>query len=227
MARIERMEADLSIVGKLSDYPGTQDGLTTQQFREKFDEGPKAIQEYINDVVVPAVNDLVPPGGGFLSQEGGRMTGSIDMGGNGITNLKDPVNNGDAVPKRYVLPISGGAMTGALEVLEPTVDSNPATKKYVDERVKTFSATILASGWYDAGGGVLEFNCNIPGILPTDDPFIDIAYQNHSLEYMPELIAVEEEFAKIYFAATGQDIMWVRAKERPDKDIPIKIKVVR
>lgn len=90
-----------------------------------------------------------------------------------------------------------------------------------------FSATLQASGWYDAGGGVFQFDCSIPGILPTDEPFIDIAYQSHDIEFMPELIAVEEEFAKIYFATTGQDVMSFRAKERPDKDIPIKIKVVR
>lgn len=227
MARIEKMEADLSIIGKLSDYPGSQDGLTTQQFREKFDEAPKAIQEYLNDVVVPAVNGLVPPGGGYLSQEGGTMTGSINMSGNSITNLKPPVNDGDAAPKGYVLPISGGAMTGALEVLEPTVDSNPATKKYVDDRVKFFTATLYASSWYDAGGGVFQFDCNIPGILHTDEPFVDIAYQSHDIEFMPELIAEEEEFAKIFFASTGQDRMWFRAKECPEKDIPIKIKVVR
>lgn len=32
------------------------------------------------------------------------------------------------------LPRSGGAMTGALEVLEPTQESNPATKGYVDSK---------------------------------------------------------------------------------------------
>ena len=45
----------------------------------------------------------------------------------------------------------GGAMTGALTVLEPTADMNPATKKYVDDKaVNTFSLDLerLASTYY-------------------------------------------------------------------------------
>lgn len=98
----------------------------------------------------------------------------------------------------------------------------------LDTALTTFTATatILASGWYD-NASVVEYTLLVDGILPTDEPIIDMAYPSHSLEYMPELIAVEEEFAKIYFAVTGQDTMWIRAKDRPEKDIPIKIKVVR
>lgn len=125
------------------------------------------------------------------------------------------------------LPRTGGVMTGPMNVQEPVEGSNPATKSYVDERVKTFTVTIPASGWYDAGGGVLQFDHLMPDILPTDEPIIDIAYLGRGIELMPEIIAEEEEFEKVYFAITGPGAMSFRAKERPERDLPIKIKVVR
>ena len=39
---------------------------------------------------------------GALQKSGGEMTGSIDMGGNGIANLGIPIEDSDAVTKSYV-----------------------------------------------------------------------------------------------------------------------------
>lgn len=35
------------------------------------------------------------------------------------------------------VPLAGGTMTGALNVIEPTEDSNATTKKYVDDSIKS------------------------------------------------------------------------------------------
>lgn len=220
MARIEKMEADLSIIGKLSDYPGSQDGLTTQQFREKFDEAPKAIQEYLNDVVVPAVNGLVPPGGGYLSQEGGTMTGNIDMSGNSITNLKTPVNDGDAAPKGYVLPISGGAMTGPMTVLDPSDAGNPATKGYVDNKHFAAVVDLPASGW--SGGAPAVQEIALDGILATDNPHYGIVYSVGNVEAEKEAFALvdelETEAGKLIFRCYG---------DRPAIDLRVQLEVNR
>ena len=44
---------DMEIIGKLSDTPNVDDGLTAAQLKEKFDEGGKAIKEYLNGSLLP------------------------------------------------------------------------------------------------------------------------------------------------------------------------------
>ena len=43
---------DMDIVTKLSDTPNVDDGLTAFQLKEKFDEGGKAIKNYINNTLL-------------------------------------------------------------------------------------------------------------------------------------------------------------------------------
>lgn len=110
----------------------------------------------------PVLNFGIPRGVGMadaLPLVGGRMKGIIDMDGNGITNLPDPMNNKDPVTKNYadkikedlskalleackkLLSLSGGIMTGDINmngksisnVKTPEQDSEAANKKYVDD----------------------------------------------------------------------------------------------
>lgn len=48
-------EDDLNIIQKLDDEPNDVGGLTAAELKAKFDEGPKAIQKYINEVLIPRV----------------------------------------------------------------------------------------------------------------------------------------------------------------------------
>ena len=56
---IEKLSADMNIISKLGDYPLADDGLEPDQFKEKFDEAGKIIKQYINEVLVPSVDELV------------------------------------------------------------------------------------------------------------------------------------------------------------------------
>ncbi len=56
---IEKLSADLNIISKLGDYPLADDGLEPDQFKAKFDEAGKLIKQYINDVLVPSLDELV------------------------------------------------------------------------------------------------------------------------------------------------------------------------
>ena len=56
---IEKLSADLNIISKLGDYPLADDGLEPDQFKEKFDEAGKIIKQYINEVLIPSLDELV------------------------------------------------------------------------------------------------------------------------------------------------------------------------
>lgn len=74
---------------------------------------------------------------GAMSTKGGTMEGPLQMNGQKINGLNNPADGSEPVTKNYgdthYLQKSGGTMTGALNVLEPTENANPATKKYVDD----------------------------------------------------------------------------------------------
>ncbi|MDO5546448.1 MAG: hypothetical protein Q4F81_11640 [Eubacteriales bacterium] len=55
---IQKFDADLDIISKLSDYP-SEDGLETDAFKRKFDLGPNLLKDYINDILIPALDQIV------------------------------------------------------------------------------------------------------------------------------------------------------------------------
>lgn len=55
---IEKFEKDMRIIGLLDDEPNDVGGLSAAELKDKFDEGGKAIQEYINNTLVPAVEEV-------------------------------------------------------------------------------------------------------------------------------------------------------------------------
>ena len=114
MPQIPQFTDDLGFISRLGDNPNTDDGLSSQALKEEFDRAPKVIQQFINNYVIPALNEYIM-GNGYLQTEGGCMSGPIVMQGNKITMLGTPEADGDAVPKSYadklvpdIIPIAGG-----------------------------------------------------------------------------------------------------------------------
>lgn len=92
---VQKLTQDLAIISKLGDNPGSENNLTTEALRAKFDAAALIIQQYINDVLVPALDVSSNPEGGLV------MQGAIDMAGYSLTGLKSPVNNKDAVSLEF------------------------------------------------------------------------------------------------------------------------------
>lgn len=55
---IPKMTDELNIISQLGDNPNTDNGLTAEELKAKFDEAPKLIKEYINNKLVPAVQKV-------------------------------------------------------------------------------------------------------------------------------------------------------------------------
>lgn len=57
---IPKFTEDLNVIASLGDNPKRDNGLSSQQFKAKFDEAPLLLQEYINDVLIPIVENTTP-----------------------------------------------------------------------------------------------------------------------------------------------------------------------
>lgn len=93
---IPKFTEDLEIISKLGDNPGTDNNLTAAELRAKFDAAALLLQKFINDTLIPAANASSSP------QDGLTMQGPIDMGGQKLSGLNDPKEDGDASTKKYV-----------------------------------------------------------------------------------------------------------------------------
>ena len=184
----------------------------------------------------------------FLSTNGGTMAGDINMDGRKITGLVDPVEDGDAARKRYVdteistaagnaetnakeasLPRAGGAMTGNIDlggnaltnVKSPAADADAATKGYVDEKRKTFTATV-GTDWI--GSGPYTQTVAIAGILASDMPHVVPVYDADNTMAKAE----REAWGCVSRGdAAAGGIQFTCFEDKPETAIPIQIEVMR
>lgn len=72
---IQKFEKDMGIISALPDDPNDVGGLSAAQLKAKFDEGGEALKQYINEVLIPILNDWAVTGG-----SGGHVV--LDRAGN-------------------------------------------------------------------------------------------------------------------------------------------------
>ena len=127
----------------------------------------------------------------YVRSDGGTtLTGSLDMRGNTIYNVADPVNPQDVVTKVYVDNTKGSGVIGRkigdsvsikenLDFLgkqkiknlpDPVNDKDAVTKKYVDEMDNLKSAFSFRNGEYYAKGNIYLRKNKLGGLQePTQD----------------------------------------------------------
>lgn len=115
-----------------------------------------------------------------------KLTVASSGAGNAITSVSvDSTGHKLSVTKGSTfMPASGGAFTGPITVAAPTADTNPATKKYVD----------------DAIGKVTQFECSVVTSLPTTGVkgvIYLIAHTHGDKDIYDEYIWVSNKFEKI------------------------------
>lgn len=120
---IPKFLEDLNIIARLGDKPGTDDGLSSEGFKAKFDEGILKIQVYINNVLIPGIEDSVNLDG-LLSQvavalkekldlDGGTMRGPLNMDGEILSGIAYPTSDDHAVNRAYVTTTTKNAVLRA------------------------------------------------------------------------------------------------------------------
>ena len=146
----------------------------------------------------------------YVRSDGGTpLSGSLDMKGNTIYNVADPVNPQDVVTKVYVDNTKGSGVIGrkigdAVSIKEnldflgkqkiknlpdPVNDKDAVTKEYVDEMDNLKSAFSLKSGGYEAKGAILMKKHKLGGLQePTQDgeattkKYVDDLVTNHFVD---------------------------------------------
>lgn len=205
---IPLMEEDVEVISKLGDVPGSDDGLSTQELKKRFDLGAARIKNFINKILIPAIENSVNEGallgqiGSALSEKlsisGGTMTGPINMNGRRFYNLKAPAEDADA-----------------------------ATKKYVDDAKSSThfirNGTLLPGSWVGETAPYTQ-NVNVEGILTGDCPHVTPSYSDNS-----ETALVQEEAWATVSRAKAFDgyITFICSEYKPEVEIPIQIEVNR
>lgn len=138
------------------------------------------------------------------------------------------------------LPVSGGDMTGAINMNgqpifglnDPTEDTHAARKGYVDaakedakaytdSKRKTWTATITTT-W--SGSGPYTQSVAVPGILASDMPHITPIYSSDNAT----ALAQKEAWACVSKAvAAANTITFACFEDKPATAIPIQIEVIR
>lgn len=210
---IPKLEADVRIVSQIPNYPGSEGGLTPEEFKEKFDEAPQIIKDYINKILIPELDKTV--------DVQALLNGILDE----TLTFSNKAARADAVGAalKKKLDISGGDMTGHMTVLEPTADGNPTTKKYVDGVVAnthmTAQVMLPASGW--SSEAPFTQTVAVEGILATDQPHYGVVY-SENWEAEKEAFALVDELD----TADG-NVTFTCFEEKPEANLTIQMEVNR
>lgn len=196
MAKIPELTADVEVIQKLGRRPNSDDGLTEAAFKAKFDEAGISIKKFINEKVVPAINDYVVSTDGLLDRSGGTMTGDIAMSGNNITGLGAPSDNADAANKGYVDTALNGAKTVSV------------------------TATLTVAGW--TGSAPYVQSVTVSGLT---DAKKAMAYPVYGSDASAN-IALKEACGMVSFASRDGSVMtFTCLEDKPTVDIPITVEV--
>lgn len=98
--KFPKLTDDLSIISKLGDNPGTDNGLTAEELKAKFDESALILQAYLNGTLVETLNELFS-GGDSTPSNGLNMNGAINMNLNPLQNVRDPQSDHEALNLRF------------------------------------------------------------------------------------------------------------------------------
>ena len=158
---ITTMTDNLDIIAALADTPNDTSGLTAAQLKAKFDEAGNTVKEYINDTLIPGVEQAIG--------DAEMHNGNIPSGGTtGQALIKtsdddydatwhDPTGDSAATPNT----IMKRDASGNASVATPTESCHVANKEYAD-RFSQIGDTIsttrvdLGANWLLCNGASID-----------------------------------------------------------------------
>lgn len=201
MAKIPELTDDVEVIQKLGRRPNSDDGLTEAAFKAKFDEAGIAIKKFINQYVVPAINNYVVSVDGLLDKAGGTMTGNIDMGGNRVKGCNVPVDSSDAATKEYVDSGVSGVKTAV--------------------KTAVVSITLTAAGWAGSNAPYVQ-PVTVTGLT---DAKRAAAYPVYGT-VADDNLELKEACGMVSFASRdGSTVTFTCLEDKPEVDIPVCVEV--
>lgn len=171
---VDLFSEDMEILQKLGDNPNSDDGLTEQELKEKFDEAGIKIKSYLISTVtqinaiVDALNQQFDTPGNFL--DGGSMLGALNMNGFPVTGLPEPENPTDAVPFSFSTKMDVATVTLSLNAWSGKSQTVPVDGVLADaakQAIITVAAPDSLEVYLDSnirltgnGAGTLIFTCD-------------------------------------------------------------------
>ena len=172
---VDLFSEDMEILQKLGDNPNSDDGLTEQELKEKFDEAGVKIKSYLISAVsqinaiVDKLNQQFDTPGNFL--DGGSMLGALNMNGFPVTDLPDPVNPADATPFSFSTKMDATTATLFFDAWSGKTQTVPVAGILADttkQAVITVAAPNSLEAYLDSnirltgnGTGTLIFTCDV------------------------------------------------------------------
>lgn len=213
---IPKLEDDVKIISQIPNYPGSEGGLTPDEFKAKFDEAPQIIKDYINNILIPKMDETVDvqallnailddtltlstkaaqakTTGDALKKKldlaGGTMSGPINMGSKKLTGLAEPVGKTDAVPKGYL-------------------------ETFVTGKRKSVAITLTASGWKNNFQTVL-----VDGVT-ADETKTDVI-----ASVKPDNFEAYNDASILLYTQTDGGVTF-KCENVPETDIPVNLLIL-
>lgn len=221
---IPLMEEDVEIISKLGDTPGSDDGLTAQQLKGRFDLAGVRIKNFINNTLIPHMNQLV--------DVQSLLNGILDT----TLSKSDKAANSKAVGDKIAevqrtanaaLPAAGGRMAGTLNMNNqqltglpmPVSATNAVPKSYVD--TATVPIKLSATGWVGSKAPYYQ-TVNVTGM---DDSKIVRGHPVYTGTYEEDLEIQEACSCVSYAERTGSTAKFWCLTSKPKRDISVNVEV--
>lgn len=153
---LKPFDMDMDIIAKLDDEPNDVGGLEAEELKAKFDEGGKAIQTYINEVLIPNIvlgHNIENKYGEKLAERPALRFLNATLKVEPDAIVVDPANGSDGKDGTDGKSAYESAQSGGYTGTEDEFNADLATVGDKADPAKVVSITLTAKNWSQIGVG--------------------------------------------------------------------------